>query len=80
MRLQARKRVGLIEVERYHASEPIPSCVQIRADGSAYVHNVPQNSEITVNEGDYVRVDNPDDIYPIAADYFAANYDLVEPV
>jgi hypothetical protein len=84
--MQARKKPGgTIEVEQYHAGQPLPAALEgiVQFSGAsgapmlATVYNKPQHTQITVNDGDYVRIDMPDDIYPIAAAYFAQNYDLV---
>jgi hypothetical protein len=76
----ARKKAGVIEVVQYRAGEPLPfqGLVVGSVTGEARIYNAPQDSWVTVNDGDYIRIDNPDDIYPINADYFAANYDVVE--
>ena len=42
------------------------------------VWNKPQNQFVNFNPTDYIRVDNPNDIYPINKEYFEENY-LVKP-
>jgi hypothetical protein len=73
-----RKPQPLIEVVRYF-SRSLDQHPAIQHDAAgAFVFNKPQNTNIRVNEGDYLRVDNPDDVYPINAEYFDANFDVVK--
>jgi hypothetical protein len=79
--MKARKRTGLIEVEQYRQGQPLPDRLHdliLIGDDGATVFNKPQGVHVPVHDGDYVRVDNPEDIYPINAAYFAENYDPVE--
>lgn len=44
-------------------------------DGQLSVHNKLHDSHIGLKLGDYVRIDDPNDNYPIDAAYMAANYE-----
>lgn len=81
--MKARKKAGVIEVERYFSRslQSWPPHVRFgaRAEGQpATVWNEPQQAWIPVHDGDYIRIDLPNDVYPINAEYFAANFDVVE--
>lgn len=79
--MKARKKTGVIEVQQYLKNEVQgwPPFVKFQpSDGQLTVWNKPQNTWVGVNDGDYIRIDNPEDIYPIAADYFAQNYEPIE--
>lgn len=55
--------------------EAIPAHVFRDKDGDWAVYNKLHDSNIKLKVGDYIRVDDPNDTYPIDADYMAANYD-----
>lgn len=82
--MKARKKSGMIEVQQFRQSEiqSWPPAVRFMASVNdpavTSVWNEPQKTWVGVNDGDFIRVDNPDDIYPIAADYFAQNYEPAE--
>ncbi len=57
--------------------EPWPVNVQEHEGGYA-VYNGLHDSLIKIQPGSGVRVDNPEDTYPIDADYLEKNYRLVE--
>lgn len=49
------------------------------ADGCVQIYNGKHGSWITLESSrDHIRVDDVEDAYPIAADYFKANYTVVE--
>jgi hypothetical protein len=76
--MKARKKAGVIEVVQYF-SRSLDQHPAIQHDASgAFVFNKPQNTNVRVHDGDYIRVDNPEDIYPINAEYFKENYDVVD--
>jgi hypothetical protein len=78
--MKARKKAGVIEVQRFARGtvQAWPPHVQFLVDGEALrVWNAPQQTWVGVNDGDYVRIDDPADVYPIAPEYFAANFDVV---
>jgi len=81
--MKARRKTGVIEVQQYKPDsvQGWPAFVQFQAnspdDGGdiTAVWNEPQKTWVHVNDGDYIRIDNPADVYPIAANYFAENYE-----
>ena len=80
--MKARKKAGVIEVQQYHAEEvqAWPSHVRFREGSVAErpaVWNEPQQTYVGVNDGDYIRIDNLNDVYPISAEYFAENYEVI---
>jgi hypothetical protein len=80
--MKARKKAGVIEVQRFARGtvQVWPPAVRFAADpGTEMVRvwNAPQQTWVGVNDGDYVRIDDPADVYPIAPEYFAANFDVV---
>lgn len=59
--------------------DTLPECVEW--DDSLYswvVYNKLHNTYIEIKEGDWVRTDNPDDMYPIDQDYMLEKYVLME--
>jgi hypothetical protein len=74
--IQARKKAGLIIVDQL-TEDNLPINTSEVA-GHYFVQNRLHNSQIGIKLGDYVRVDNPDDTYPIDAAYFAENYEVVD--
>lgn len=83
--MKARKKAGVIEVQQFKDGEvqSWPPFVKFGARGvvdptATKVWNGVQKTWVGVNDGDYIRIDNPDEVYPIAAYYFAQNYDVVQ--
>ena len=72
------KKIQVVKVESVDSHDSLHTVILDQDTVGIQVFNKPQQTWITVNRGDYLRVDNPEDIYPIAPDYFAKNYDLVE--
>ena len=77
--MKARKKAGVIEVHQYlqGAVQGWPPFVRWLEGEPTAVWNEPQQSWVGVNHGDYIRIDNPEDVYPINAEYFAQNFELV---
>lgn len=79
--MKARRKTGVIDVQRYEqeAVQAWPPGVRfLPTEGGVSVWNEPQQTWVRVHDGDYVRIDNPDDIYPIGADAFAELYDQID--
>lgn len=78
--MKARKKTGTIDVQQFHAGtvQAWPPHVRWQQEETrTAVWNEPQQTWVGVNDGDYIRLDQPTDVYPIAATYFAANYEWV---
>ena len=76
--INAIRKAGRIGVVQYHPDDiNHPACLRKRDDGSAYVVNQLHNSAINVSPGDYIRIDTPGDCYPIDAEYFGMNYEVI---
>jgi hypothetical protein len=62
--------------------QPLPPNVHQKFDengpGGYHVYNDLHTSWIDLKLGDWVRIDDPNDTYPIDAAYMAANYDQIE--
>lgn len=69
------RRPDVITVVFPGEGDRVPDFVLLRG---AEVWNETQGSWIRVNEGDVLRIDDPDDVYPIAADYLEENFEEVE--
>ena len=88
MARKARRKAIEIEVVQFfaHQQPPAKELVGLLHFGThsglpntiPTVFNKPHNAEMVVNDGDYVRIDKPDDIYPITKAAFDELYDLEE--
>lgn len=68
-----------IEAIRYAPNVEFPSFVKLRAfDGAVQVYNPAHSSWISVKDGDWIRIDNPGDVYPITNDYMKSKYRAIE--
>jgi hypothetical protein len=81
--MKAQRKVTTIEVVQYHAGQPLSPELDgivtfsglLGGPTVASVYNRPHNAQMVVNDGDYVRIDTPDDIYPIAREKFDELYE-----
>ena len=73
-----RKPGDPISLHEYQPGGELPPNVTVRKDGSAFVFNPTHKSEINIQPGDFVRVDDPNDTYPITKDYFEKNFEEVQ--
>ena len=71
------KRPSIVEAIEYRPGM-LPPHTHLREDGSAYVWNELHKSEINLEPGDMVRVDEPRDCYPIDRAYFDIEYVAVD--
>jgi hypothetical protein len=83
--MKAQRKPIAVEVVQYHAGQPLPPELDgiVHFTGSsgglnvASVYNKPHNAQLVVNDGDYVRIDNPDDIYPMTPKHFDELYEAI---
>lgn len=72
------KVITAVQIREDNRDEWPPS-VSVGMIGDLAVENGLHGSRIGFKYGDYVRIDDPNDNYPIDAAYMAANYDeLIE--
>jgi hypothetical protein len=75
--------INVVEVTSLPAVQGGLDNVRIRARAGEFGHrfevwNALHQSWIGVNVGDYLNVTDAGDVYPIDADYFAQNYEVVK--
>lgn len=72
---QSRPRV--ITAVQFDPNKPLPLNVNTSGEGHWAVYNALHQSYINLKPGDYVRIDDPNDTYPIDEETFKATYDLI---
>lgn len=57
----------------------MPAYVKIKTEaGVSKVHNSLHDSWIGISEGTWIRVDTPNDVYPITDDYLKTKYRAID--
>lgn len=77
---QFRRKPEVIEAVQFAPGVPLPVGTQIEygIDTPWRVWNALHESWIGFRAGDWLRVDNPEDVYPIDAATFARTYEPLE--
>jgi hypothetical protein len=75
--MKARSKPREIEVREFLLTEELPPGVEFHVGGWV-VFNKLHNSFIGIKPGDFVRVDNEDDRYPIDRKTFFKTYEIIE--
>lgn len=78
MVIRAVKKAGAVTLLPYDKIQEGREQYHIELNQEGWVWNGEQKCYVQVNQGDFLRVDNPNDIYPISKAYFDENYTQVE--
>lgn len=76
-----KSKIKIIEAIEFDPQKPfdLPSEVKIHKDGDDYkIYNRLHGSWINIKQGDMIRIDQPNDHYPIDKKYFEENYLPIE--